>query len=166
VVSFTPWPLYPQGKSPHTHWIGGWVGPRAVVDAVVKRKIPSPGASSIYIYINNFLTFISTSNRSGYGGDAIDHVTFFRILHFALSSASYTKQETINVSFGTCRYVDIATQNSTRHQIPSCCTVLRAVDMLDENSISHQNYIMNCALVTCASQFLTAMLLILLTTEG
>jgi hypothetical protein len=24
-----------------THWIGGWVGPRAVLDAVVKRKIPS-----------------------------------------------------------------------------------------------------------------------------
>jgi hypothetical protein len=25
-----------------THWIGGWVGPRASLDAVVKRKIPSP----------------------------------------------------------------------------------------------------------------------------
>jgi hypothetical protein len=25
-----------------THWIGGWVGPRAGVHAVVKRKIPSP----------------------------------------------------------------------------------------------------------------------------
>jgi hypothetical protein len=25
-----------------THWIGGWVGPIAVLDAVVKRKIPSP----------------------------------------------------------------------------------------------------------------------------
>jgi hypothetical protein len=23
------------------HWIGGWVGPRAVLDAVVNRKIPS-----------------------------------------------------------------------------------------------------------------------------
>jgi hypothetical protein len=31
----------PQGKSPSTHWIGGWVGPTAVLDAVVKRKIPS-----------------------------------------------------------------------------------------------------------------------------
>jgi hypothetical protein len=26
--------LYPQGKSPGTHWIGGWVSPRAVLDAV------------------------------------------------------------------------------------------------------------------------------------
>jgi hypothetical protein len=23
VVNFTPWPLYPRGKSPGTHWIGG-----------------------------------------------------------------------------------------------------------------------------------------------
>jgi len=25
-----------------THWIGGWVSPRASLDAVVKRKVPSP----------------------------------------------------------------------------------------------------------------------------
>jgi hypothetical protein len=30
-----------RGKAPVTHWIGGWVRPRAVLDAVVKRKIPS-----------------------------------------------------------------------------------------------------------------------------
>jgi hypothetical protein len=41
-----PQPLYPQGKSPYYHWIGGWVGPRAVLDAVVKRKIPSPHQES------------------------------------------------------------------------------------------------------------------------
>jgi hypothetical protein len=42
VVSFTPRPLYPKERAPGTHWIGGWVGPRAVLDAVVKRKVPSP----------------------------------------------------------------------------------------------------------------------------
>jgi hypothetical protein len=26
--------------APSTHWIGGWVGPRASLDAVVKRKNP------------------------------------------------------------------------------------------------------------------------------
>jgi hypothetical protein len=46
VISFTPRPLYPQGKSPGTHWIGGWVAPRAVLGAVVKRKIPSPRRES------------------------------------------------------------------------------------------------------------------------
>jgi hypothetical protein len=30
----------PPGKG--IHWIGGWVGSRAVLDAVVKRKIPIP----------------------------------------------------------------------------------------------------------------------------
>jgi hypothetical protein len=28
-------------RAPGTHWIGGWVGPIAVLDAVVRRKIPS-----------------------------------------------------------------------------------------------------------------------------
>jgi hypothetical protein len=32
VVSFTPRPLYSRGKSPGTHCIGGWVGPRAGLD--------------------------------------------------------------------------------------------------------------------------------------
>jgi hypothetical protein len=31
----------PRERAPDTHWIGGWVGPRDVLDAVVKRKIPS-----------------------------------------------------------------------------------------------------------------------------
>jgi hypothetical protein len=40
-----PATLFP-GKNPGTHWIGGWVGPRAVLDAVLKRKIPSPRQES------------------------------------------------------------------------------------------------------------------------
>jgi hypothetical protein len=37
-----PAALSPKERAPSTHWIGGWVGPRAVLDAVVKRKIISP----------------------------------------------------------------------------------------------------------------------------
>jgi hypothetical protein len=33
-------------RAPGTHWRGGWVDPRAVLDAVVKRKIPSPQRES------------------------------------------------------------------------------------------------------------------------
>jgi hypothetical protein len=37
----------PPGKKPHvTYWIGGWVGPRASLDDVEKRKfltLPGPG---------------------------------------------------------------------------------------------------------------------------
>jgi hypothetical protein len=32
----------PREKAPGTHWIGDWVGPRAILDVVVKRKIPNP----------------------------------------------------------------------------------------------------------------------------
>jgi hypothetical protein len=27
----------PKERAPGTHWIGGWVGPRAILDAGVKR---------------------------------------------------------------------------------------------------------------------------------
>jgi hypothetical protein len=37
-----PAALPPAKETPGTHWIGGWVGPRTVLDTVVKRKIPSP----------------------------------------------------------------------------------------------------------------------------
>jgi len=33
--------LLPEKELPSTHWVGGWVGPRAGHDAVGKRKIPS-----------------------------------------------------------------------------------------------------------------------------
>jgi hypothetical protein len=36
----------PTERAPGTHWIGGWVGPRAVLDAVVKRKTPGPRRES------------------------------------------------------------------------------------------------------------------------
>jgi hypothetical protein len=36
----------PTERVPGTHWIGGWVDPRAVLDAVVKKKIPSPRRES------------------------------------------------------------------------------------------------------------------------
>jgi hypothetical protein len=36
----------PRERAPGTHWIGGWVGPRAVLDAVVERKILSPRQES------------------------------------------------------------------------------------------------------------------------
>jgi hypothetical protein len=32
----------PRERAPGTHWIGGWVGPRANLDAVVNTKIRSP----------------------------------------------------------------------------------------------------------------------------
>jgi hypothetical protein len=36
----------PRERALGTHWIGGWLDPRAVLDAVVKIKIPSPHPES------------------------------------------------------------------------------------------------------------------------
>jgi hypothetical protein len=36
----------PREKAPGTPWIGGWVGPSAVLDAMLKRKIPNPRRES------------------------------------------------------------------------------------------------------------------------
>jgi hypothetical protein len=36
----------PRERAPGTYWIRVWVGPRAVLDAVVKRNIPSPRRES------------------------------------------------------------------------------------------------------------------------
>jgi hypothetical protein len=48
----------PRGRSPGTHWIGGWVGPRAVLDVVVERKIVVASRSFIYIINAKALKFI------------------------------------------------------------------------------------------------------------
>jgi hypothetical protein len=37
-----PGRFIPGERAPGTHWIGGWVGPRAGLDAAEKRKIPLP----------------------------------------------------------------------------------------------------------------------------
>jgi hypothetical protein len=37
-----PGRFIPRERAPGTHWIGGWVVPRAGLVAVVKSKIPSP----------------------------------------------------------------------------------------------------------------------------
>jgi hypothetical protein len=36
----------PKKRAPGTYWVGGWVGPRTVLGAVGKRKIPSPRRES------------------------------------------------------------------------------------------------------------------------
>jgi hypothetical protein len=47
----------PRERAPGTHWIGGWVGPRAILDTVVKRKIPgshwesNPGTPIVQLLI-------------------------------------------------------------------------------------------------------------------
>jgi hypothetical protein len=63
MVNFTPPPLCSQGKIPGTRWIGSWMGSRAGLDAVVKRKVFPASAGNrtpelrsyyyYYYYYNN-----------------------------------------------------------------------------------------------------------------
>jgi hypothetical protein len=46
VVSFKLRPLCPWGKSPRTHWIGGYVGLRAGLDPVNNQRISYPSRVS------------------------------------------------------------------------------------------------------------------------
>jgi hypothetical protein len=51
VVSFTSRLLYPRGKSPGTHWIGGWEGPRTALNDVEKRNfLTLPGLELRSLY--------------------------------------------------------------------------------------------------------------------
>jgi hypothetical protein len=53
----------PREEAPVTHRIGGSMGPRAVLDAVVKRKIPSPSWESNPI--TQIVQKVSTLNHIG-----------------------------------------------------------------------------------------------------
>jgi len=55
MVSLTPRPIYPREKDPGIHWIGDWVGPKAGVDTVLKRKIPSPNYYLLTIHNHHFI---------------------------------------------------------------------------------------------------------------
>jgi hypothetical protein len=41
-----PAALPPMERATGTHWMGDWVGPRAGLDTVSKRKVPSPRRES------------------------------------------------------------------------------------------------------------------------
>jgi hypothetical protein len=49
----SPGRFTPRERASGTHWIGGWVGPRAGLDAVVRRKI-AEGKILCYDKLINF----------------------------------------------------------------------------------------------------------------
>jgi hypothetical protein len=55
-------------RAPGTHWIGGWVGLRAVLDAVVKRKIRSPSRES-----NPKIPIVQTVAQRYHGSLSLSH---------------------------------------------------------------------------------------------
>jgi hypothetical protein len=60
----------PGERAPGTHWIGGWLGPRAGLDAVEKIKIlplsgiePRPSSPSLYRLLSFGITFWKASHN-------------------------------------------------------------------------------------------------------
>jgi ABC-type taurine transport system ATPase subunit len=67
MVSFTPRQLYPG-----IHWIGGWVNPRAGMDAVAKRRISAPVGNRTLVVqtVTYSLYWLSyPSHQDDYGSD-------------------------------------------------------------------------------------------------
>jgi hypothetical protein len=69
---YAPVTLSPGKELPGTHRIGGWVGPRARLDAMAKRQIPSPcqelnpncPAHSLVTILNKWSWLLSVPNTS------------------------------------------------------------------------------------------------------
>jgi hypothetical protein len=51
VVCFTFQPLYPQGKSPSAHWLGGWVGPHEPLSYLIRKECWSCEASLMCVIL-------------------------------------------------------------------------------------------------------------------
>jgi hypothetical protein len=79
---------FPPGeRATGTHWKGGWVGPRAGLDAVVKRKFPNPCQESNPSRQTRSLVAIPTELRYGY-----QSVLYYFLLGSVLPEYVKTKQ--------------------------------------------------------------------------
>jgi hypothetical protein len=60
-----PYRIIPRERAPGTHWVGGWVGPRAGLDAVEEKHFAlpgiEPGASSPSLYRLRCLAYIQNN---------------------------------------------------------------------------------------------------------
>jgi hypothetical protein len=91
----------PRERAPGIHWIGGWVGPRAVLNTVLKRKIPSPRRES------NFRTPIVQPVAQRYTDWAITALFAFINAYLILSPA--------NPPRSACKWLEWLWEQSALH---------------------------------------------------
>jgi hypothetical protein len=70
MVSFTPGRFTPGEIASGTHWIGGWVGPRASLDVMEKREIfplsgIEPRPSSPLAELSRYKYMLKTQSNNG-----------------------------------------------------------------------------------------------------
>jgi hypothetical protein len=77
-----PRPLCTRSKSHDTHWVGGWVCPRAGLDAVAKKRNPCPcRESSPGRWARSLVTVLTGLPRSfGIHCVAVESHLFFEVL--------------------------------------------------------------------------------------
>jgi hypothetical protein len=121
----------PRERAPGTHWIGGWVGSRAVLDAVVKRKIPSLRLES------NPRTPIVQSVAQRYTDWAI-FFSLWNILFSKYLSDNWTLYAEANQ---TAHFVDLVSWISPH--IPCDCSSIRQCDV-DLVSLVHAKFLSPC----------------------
>jgi hypothetical protein len=113
VVIFTPGRFTPRERAPGTHWMGGRVGLGAVLDAVVKRKIPSPRRES------NPRTPIIQPVAQRYTDWAITALMFFKFeieIAVVISSSPISKFQSLTASI-QCIWVLSWSQNEFRQAL-------------------------------------------------
>jgi hypothetical protein len=104
----------PRERAPGTHWIGGWVGPRAILDAMVKRKLPSPRrewnprTSIVQLILQRYTDWAIT---------ALSVLRYFSIvLHYWLTPGSrFLLQKLIN--FQVCQEISCLLWNPKFHYL-------------------------------------------------
>jgi hypothetical protein len=93
-------PLYPRERAPGTHWIRGWVGPRAGLNAVEKRKISCRGRE-----VNSGrLSHIPLLHRLSYPGSWGDSTA----THIIPTEHFYCKQNTETLCISCLKYTERA----------------------------------------------------------
>jgi hypothetical protein len=109
----------PRERTLDTHWIEGWVGPKAGMDAVVKRKFPAPAgtrtsdhrarSSALHHWINPFINI--------YNGNGENYVTLtfifcsLRVELLRLSNRGRDHRSAIQQAWGMKSYRTVTGRN-------------------------------------------------------